>query len=395
MKTDSRAEQDGLWGRSNALWRHPAQVAGLWEGAGGVEPKLLKARVTGGWWEALESAGITLIVSREYEHLLIALGTDGCGRERVTHWPVPHPSGLAVDRDTDRLYVASTRNPNQIVEFLPVRGRQELKDAKWRGGGAGKPLVPVRSRFFPGCLYIHDIALIGGELYANSVGNNSVIRLGDDGRFDHAWWPRCIESESGPSLGINHLQLNSIAAGASIQESFFSASSERVSSRRPGHGNFPVKGRGVIFSGNTREPVARGLTRPHSARLHRGLLWVDNSGYGEVGVINDGKFESVARLNGWTRGLCFRDDLAFVGTSKVIPRFRQYAPGLDVERSVCGIHALDVKSGELIGSLTWPDGNQVFSIEWLPAGSISGFPLRGNGKAGKKEVEKLFYSFAT
>ena len=76
------------------------------------------------------------------------------------------------------------------------------------------------------------------------------------------------------------------------------ASADIISARRPGHKNFPVDRRGVIFSGATREPVARGLTRPHSARLHRDQIWVDNSGYGEVGLIEGEKFRAVSRLPG-------------------------------------------------------------------------------------------------
>ena len=58
--------------------------------------------------------------------------------------------------------------------------------------------------------------------------------------------------------------------------------------------------------------------------------------------------EPVSRLPGWTRGLSFCKDVAFVGTSRVIPRFRHYAPGLDVERSVCALHAVD-SSGRVLG----------------------------------------------
>ena len=100
-----------------------------------------------------------------------------------------------------------------------------------------------------------------------------------------------------------------------------------------------------------------------------------NSGYGEVGVIEDGRFVTVARLPGWTRGLTFCDGVALVGTSRVIPRFRAYAPGLDVDASVCGVHALDTRSGTVLGSLCWPIGNQLFSIEAVPAGLTSGFPF--------------------
>ena len=133
----------------------------------------------------------------------------------------------------------------------------------------------------------------------------------------------------------------------------------------------------MIFDGATREPMARGLTRPHSARLHRGRLWVANSGYGELGVIRDGAFVPVSRLPGWTRGLCFHGRVAYVGTSRVIPRFRQYAPGLDVETSTCGVHAVDIATGRILGSLTWPHGNQIFGLDWAPGGMTTGFPFAG------------------
>src|SRR5439155_7446833 len=104
------------------------------------------------------------------------------------------------------------------------------------------------------------------------------------------WWPRCIETADGPDFGRNYLQLNSIAAGPDLAGSFFSASTDQPSARRPGHRNFAVDRRGVIFAGATREAVVRGLTRPHSARLQGGRVWVDNSGYGELGVVEAGRF---------------------------------------------------------------------------------------------------------
>ncbi len=197
------------------------------------------------------------------------------------------------------------------------------------------------------------------------------------GGHERVWWPRAIERDGRPDFSRNWLQLNSIAAGVDVASSFFSASAETISARRPGHRNFPVDRRGVIFSGATREPMARGLTRPHSARLYGGAVWVDNSGYGELGLAHEGGFEPVCRLPGWTRGLCFCEGVAFVGTSRVIPRFRQYAPGLDVKRSRCALHAVDAMSGAVLGSLTWPYGNQIFAIDWLPRSQSAGLPFPG------------------
>lgn len=392
MKIISQEELNELWARHHAEWRDQAQITSQWREATHLDPKLLSYSVRGAWWETLATAGITLLITREYEHLLMAMCADESG-PRISYMPMPHPSGLAVDHERRLVYVASTRNPNQIYDLAPISGVIERCDIQSRPP-TERPLVPVRSRFLPGSLYMHDLALIGGRLYANAVGHNAVVRLDDQRAYERVWWPRCIETEQGPIFGRNHIQLNSIAAGDDLAGSFFSASADKISARRPGHKNFPVDRRGVIFAGSSREPVAFGLTRPHSARLHNGQIWVDNSGYGELGLIENERFMTRARLPGWTRGLCFHGDVAFVGTSRVIPRFRQYAPGLDIDASRCGVHAVDTRSGNILGSLYWPYGNQIFAIEWVDRQSSQGFAFSTRHRAGERE-KALFYTFET
>ena len=383
----------GVWAHHHGEWRDQSQVVVQWPDAAAVDRRLFEHRVEGHWWETLDSQQLTLIVPREYEHLVMAM-TVVAGRPFVSYLPLPHPSGIAIDRDRELVHIASTRNPNQVFDLTPANGVMKRLDAVDDDtDAANRSLMPIRARFFPGCLYMHDLALINGDLYANSVGQNAIVRLGDDGRHTRVWWPKCIETDNGPVFGQNHLQLNSIAAGPSIQQSFFTASADHLSARRPGHQNFPVDRRGVIFDGTTREPLVRGLTRPHSARLHEGDLWVDNSGYGELARVRDGQLETAARLPGWTRGLALNNGVAFVGTSRVIPRFRQYAPGLDVDASQCGIHAIDLASGRILGSLYWPNGNQIFGIDWLPRSMTTGFPFRASVRRGHERERKLFYAF--
>jgi uncharacterized protein (TIGR03032 family) len=222
---------------------------------------------------------------------------------------------------------------------------------------------------------------------------DAVVRLDPADTADPVWWPAAVGAEDAPPPARNSIQLNSIAAGPTLERSYFSASTATPSARRPGHRNFPVDGRGVVFSGATREPICGGLTRPHSARLDdAGRVWVDNSGYGELGTVEDGRFTALARLPGWTRGLCLAGDVAIVGTSRVIPRFRQYAPGLDVASSVCGLHVVDLRSGDVRGSLVWPAGNQIFAVDRLPAAACLGFPFAA-GPRRTARIRSLFYGF--
>jgi uncharacterized protein (TIGR03032 family) len=383
---------DALWDRHAAEWRDPAQISSQWRDAGQVDPQLFESSVKGEWWGLLEQLGVTLFITREYEHLVLALSARA-GRPRVTFFPVPHPSGLVVDRAARRIYLASTRNPNQIYTLQLIAGLLPRTDTKvpLRPSSA---FVPVLTSFYPGSLYTHDLAMIGGELYGNAVGHNCVVKLETEGRFRRVWWPKCIELAGKPVFERNHIQLNSIAAGNTLQDSYYSASSCHLGRLRPGHLKYKVDRQGVLLSGRTREPVCSGLTRPHSARLSRGAVWVANSGYGELGFAKDGRFQPLCRLPGWTRGLCMTDGIAFVGTSRVIPRFSQYAPGLDQERSCCGVHAVCLKTARVLGSIEWPAANQIFAIDWVKDGVSPGFLFEAPKRNTKRELA-FFYRYLT
>lgn len=332
---------ENLWAHHHQEFRDLQQVVAQWQNAQTIDPGILEFEVKGDWWAALSATRQTLIVTREYEHLVMAFSVRN-GKRTVSYLRLPHPNGLAVDHTAGRLYIASTRNPNMVYEFLPCTG-VKIRHGTREVSNARGILLPDRCRYLPGCLYIHDIALIKRRLYANAVAMNAIIELPAAGGYKRVWWPRSIDGKL-DLFDRNYLQLNSIAAGRSVRESFFSASAAAPSARRPGHLNFPVKHRGVIFSGKTRDVAVTGLTRPHSARLVNGTIWVDNSGYGEVGRVVDGRYEAVTKLPGWTRGLCHYEGILFVGTSRVIPRFRHYAPGLDCDKTHSGVHAIEAST---------------------------------------------------
>ncbi len=385
----ARTALASAWGRAAKEWRDPAQITSQWRDAADVDRQLLETRTYGDWWDLLREIGITLFVTREYEHLVIAMN-GGASCPRATFLPLPHPSGLVVDRATRRLFVASTRNPNQVYLLRPAVGIHHA-DTKAEPNFE-RAFVSVASSFYPGSLYIHDLALIDGDLHANAVGQNCVVRLGTEGQFQNVWWPRCVERRGKPVFDRNYIQLNSIAAGKTPRDSFYSASSCAIGRLRPGHLRYKVDRQGVVFSGRTREPICQGLTRPHSARLWKGNVWVANSGYGEVGYVQNGRLEVVHRLAGWTRGLCLAKNIAFVATSRVIPRFARYAPGLDCDRSRCGVHAICLKTGRKLAGIEWPSGNQVFAIDWIAADASSGFLFEAGRRQSRRETA-FFYSY--
>ena len=88
------------------------------------------------------------------------------------------------------------------------------------------------------------------------------------------------------------------------------------------------------------------------------------------------------------------DGIAFAGTSRVLPRFRNYAPGLDVDKSVSGLHALDMQTGRVLGSIYWPYGNQIFAVESISNKLTTGLPFRYSGQGTDSRTE-LFYAYTT
>jgi hypothetical protein len=130
------------WEEHAAAWRDPAGVVAGSEPRPRVEPALLRARARGRFWEVLSRHQITLIVTREYEHLVMALSAPE-GRPHQTHLPLPHPSGVAFDPHRAVVHIAATRNPNQLVTLAPLSGLRSRTDVPAQLP-PGRPLIPVR-----------------------------------------------------------------------------------------------------------------------------------------------------------------------------------------------------------------------------------------------------------
>jgi uncharacterized protein (TIGR03032 family) len=382
---------ESIWERQNKAIRHPSEVFGNSYDQAGITNKTLKFEASHGFIRILNKLGITLVVSREYENLLIALRSVNSQKIEQSFFHLPHPSGIVANRRKKLLYVASTRNPNQIIEFKVSKGNMVRQKVKNYSIGN---LIPSRSKTYPGQYYFHDLATDGSNIYANSVGLNCILKLDfSSNQIEKPiWWPKCIERSGKPDFTSNYIQLNSIALGRDLDHSYFSASASKISGRRPGQLNFQVDGRGVIISGKTRESEFVGLTRPHSAKLYKGKLWVANSGYGEVGYFNEKDFVNQYKCDGWTRGLCFIEDVLFVGVSRVLPRFKKYAPGINTTNQVCSILAFELKTGKKIGEIIFPYGNQIFAIDYFNSSYCKGFPFLSIKKNGReKEIFSLSF----
>jgi Domain of unknown function (DUF4915) len=115
------------------------------------------------------------------------------------------------------------------------------------------------------------------------------------------------------------------------------------------------------------EVIARGLSMPHSPRWYAGRLWVCESGAGALGFIDPDRrqYVPIAEVLGFTRGLDFAGNLAFVGLSHVrecavfsgIPIVERLAE----DRRTGGVCAIDLATGQVVALLRFETGVQEIS----------------------------------
>jgi uncharacterized protein (TIGR03032 family) len=117
--------------------------------------------------------------------------------------------------------------------------------------------------------------------------------------------------------------------------------------------------------------VARGLSMPHSPRLHDDRLWLLESGTGQLVLVDPatGRRERVAELPGFTRGLTLSGQYAFVGLSKI--RKTSAMDGVPLaerrEQLKCGVAVVDLRSGQVIALLEFQTAvEETFDVHLLP-----------------------------
>jgi uncharacterized protein (TIGR03032 family) len=130
----------------------------------------------------------------------------------------------------------------------------------------------------------------------------------------------------------------------------------------------------------TGEPVATGLSMPHSPRLHGGdgqggTLYVLQSGRGLFGRIDraTGRFEEICFLPGFARGVAFVGNHALIGVSR--PRRDAAFEGLALDERLvaegvsprCMIAAVNLATGDIEHTLEM-DGavQELYDVAVLP-----------------------------
>jgi len=323
----------------------------------------------------LEQLGSALLITT-YQAGKLVIARAGGGVVNTHFRDFPAPMGLALAGG--RLAIGTTADVREFHDVPAVAAKLDPPESH------DACFLPRRAHV-TGNILVHELAYAAdGDLWLVNTRFSCLCTLDDRHSFVPRWRPLFISGLT-PD---DRCHLNGLGLRDSAPRYATALGTSDV-----GAGWRPAKARGgVLMDILSGEIIANGLSMPHSPRWHDGRLWVCESGTGTVSVDDEasGRYEAVAELPGFTRGLEFVGRYAFVGLSQV--RETAVFSGVPItdrlpaaERS-CGVWFVDTATGQTVALLKFEDGVQeIFAV--LPT------PGRRYPDLIQDDAERINHSF--
>jgi uncharacterized protein (TIGR03032 family) len=112
---------------------------------------------------------------------------------------------------------------------------------------------------------------------------------------------------------------------------------------------------GVLIDAETNEIILDQLPMPHSPRIYKGEVYMLLSAAEELVKVDLKRriYQVVAKVDGFIRGLSFKDDYAFIGVSKL--RKSHAFADLDIaaKEITAGVVIVNIRTGETVGEIKY------------------------------------------
>jgi uncharacterized protein (TIGR03032 family) len=295
----------------------------------------------------------TVLMSTYQAGKLVVVGSQA-GKPTFSFHSFDQVMGVAVA--SDRIAIGSRRQihflnaAHEVAPSLPPAGTYD-------------GCFLARSSIVTGSIHGHDLAFGNEGLWVVNTLFSCLCTLDDQFNFFPRWRPPFITQ----LIDQDRCHLNGMAMLNGVPKYV----TVLGLSDQPAGWRANKKSGGAILDVPSGEVVTQGLCMPHSPRVYRGKLWVLNSGCGELSIVDtqSGKLETVASLPGYTRGLAFYGDYAFVGLSRI--RETNIFGGLPIGEHPdglhCGLGIVELSTGRTIANLSFRTGvEELFAVDVVP-----------------------------
>ena len=301
----------------------------------------LDVKVSNGLSQWLYEHRLSIGFTTYQTNRLFMIGSKSADRLAVQERLFERPMGLYWNND--KLILACR---SQIWQF----NNQLLESERYQG--ADRLFSPKQS-WVTGDHNTHEVAIDKHQrlLFVNS-NFSCIATVSQEYSFEPVWQPPFISKLA--SEDRCHLNCFAMVDGEPTYATACATTDEAAGWR-----NHTIDG-GVVIHIPSNDIIATGLSMPHSPRWHQERLWLLNSGSGELGYVEQGRFRPVIFCPGFVRGLSLVGDYAFVGLS-ILRSTRN--TGLVLEKRLnaenrtaqSGLMIIDLKTGNVVHWIHFPN----------------------------------------
>src|SRR6266542_2120119 len=289
----------------------------------------------------LQRLGASLLVTTYQANKLLVARAAGKGLSLLVR-TFDQPMGLAVDA---RRLTLGTR-----TQIWVLRNAPDIAPRIEPAGQHDACYLP-RSCHVTGDIRGHEIAWAGEELWIVNTRFSCLCSLHPDYSFVPRWQPPFVTALAAEDRC--HLTGLAIVDG---RPKYVTALGE---SDTAGGWRANKPQGGCLMEVSSGQVISRGLSMPHSPRLHDGRLWLLESGTGQLVLVDPatGCRQRIAELPG------------FVGLSKIRPTSAMDGVPLAQRREQlkCGVAVVDLRSGQVIAFLEFQTAvEEIFDVQLLP-----------------------------
>lgn len=279
--------------------------------------------------------------------------------EKLVQLPRNFDKAMGIALSKDRLAIAMRdelvlfKNSEKLAKYYPKN--PDTYDA----------LYLPRATYFTGPVDIHDVHFgKQGAIWAVNTTFSCLCIIDQEYSFTPRWKPKFIKE----LIADDRCHLNGLAMHDGIPKYITALGIHDA----PYAWKSDILNGGIIIDLDSDEIIARHLGMPHSPRIFDGQLFCLLSAKEKLIKVdvNTGKYEELAHIPGFLRGMAKCGDFLFIGTSQVRKSSSTFKKlGLDFadRAKYAGFVVLHLPTGKVVANYQWVSSvEEVYDIQIIP-----------------------------